>query len=143
MTVAGELIRLRQASLPALRARYRELTGEPLKASDQEAAWRAVARALQSLPPVVEQPRPAPAERPKRAAAKPKRPPPARRRITAGTVLTRIWRNREIRVRVLDVGFEFDGAQYRSLSAVASAITGAHWNGRLFFGLVRRGKPKR
>ena len=141
MTVAGDLIRLRQASLTALRARYLTLTGEPLKASDQEAAWRAVARAIQSMP-VVEQPRPSPAALPKRAAAKPKRPP-ARRRTTAGTVLTRIWRNREIRVRVLDVGFEWNGVQYRSLSAVARAITGAHWNGPLFFGLVRRGKAKR
>jgi hypothetical protein len=41
---------------------------------------------------------------------------------------------------VLDGGaFEYRGRRYRSLSAIAKAITGAHWNGRLFFGLR---KPK-
>jgi hypothetical protein len=28
--------------------------------------------------------------------------------------------------------------RYKSLSAIARAITGANWNGRLFFGLTRR-----
>jgi Protein of unknown function (DUF2924) len=30
-------------------------------------------------------------------------------------------------------GFEFKGTTYPSLSAVARLVTGAHWNGRLFF----------
>ena len=33
-------------------------------------------------------------------------------------------------------GFAHDGIVYRSLSAVAKAITGSHVNGFLFFGLV-------
>ena len=56
-----------------------------------------------------------------------------------GTVLTREYKGREVRVRVLEKGFEYEGQPYRSLSAVAKAITGSHWNGRLFFGL-RKGK---
>jgi hypothetical protein len=28
------------------------------------------------------------------------------------------------------------GQAYRSLSAVAKAVTGSHWNGHLFFGLT-------
>jgi hypothetical protein len=36
-------------------------------------------------------------------------------------------------VRVLPAGFEYDGQAYRSLSAVARAITGSHCNGFLFF----------
>jgi Protein of unknown function (DUF2924) len=36
-------------------------------------------------------------------------------------------------VRVLPTGFEYNGLAYRSLSAVARAITGAHCNGFLFF----------
>jgi hypothetical protein len=36
-------------------------------------------------------------------------------------------------VRVLPAGFEYNGLAYRSLSAVARAITGAHCNGFLFF----------
>jgi hypothetical protein len=37
--------------------------------------------------------------------------------------------------RVLARGFEYDGRVYASLSAVAKAITGTHWNGPRFFGL--------
>ncbi|MFO0856140.1 MAG: DUF2924 domain-containing protein [Phycisphaerales bacterium] len=52
-----------------------------------------------------------------------------------GTVLTRQYRGAEHRVTVLPEGFEYNGETYRSLSAVASAITGSHWSGKLFFGL--------
>ena len=56
-----------------------------------------------------------------------------------GTILTRPFKGREHRVTVLPNGFEHDGEVYRSLSAVAHAITGSHWNGFLFFGLTRKG----
>jgi len=36
-------------------------------------------------------------------------------------------------VTVLPNGFEYDGEIYQSLSAVAHAITGSHWNGYHFF----------
>ena len=52
-----------------------------------------------------------------------------------GTVLTRKYRGRLIEVTVLPKGFEWEGEVYRSLSAVAKAVTGSHWNGFLFFGL--------
>ena len=38
-------------------------------------------------------------------------------------------------VHVLPKGFEYEGEVYRTLSAVAKAVTGAHWNGYHFFGL--------
>ena len=52
-----------------------------------------------------------------------------------GALLTREYRGRTIRVRVLPKGFDYEGTVYRSLSAVAQAVTGAHWNGYLFFGI--------
>jgi hypothetical protein len=55
-----------------------------------------------------------------------------------GTVLTRRWRDQDIRVQVADGHFIWNGAPYRSLSAVAKAITGAAWSGALFFGLRQR-----
>jgi Protein of unknown function (DUF2924) len=55
---------------------------------------------------------------------------------TPGTVLTRKYRDRTIAVTVLEGGFDFEGKRYASLTAVAKAVTGAHWNGRAFFGLV-------
>lgn len=50
-----------------------------------------------------------------------------------GTTLTREYKGFKYRVAVLTNGFEYDGKIYRSLSAVAYAITGCHWNGFHFF----------
>lgn len=57
-----------------------------------------------------------------------------------GTLLKRKYKGRTVQVRVMPRGFEFDGEVYRSLSAVARKITGAHWNGYHFFGLRKHGK---
>ena len=56
-----------------------------------------------------------------------------------GSILTRRYRNRDIVVKVRPKGFEFEGEVYRSLSAVAKAVTGTHWNGYHFFNLRRNG----
>jgi len=42
-------------------------------------------------------------------------------------------------VRVLADGFEFEGAAYPSLCAVAKAIAGSHCNGFLFFRIAGKG----
>ena len=52
-----------------------------------------------------------------------------------GTTLTRLYKGQILQVQVLEQGFAFNGQVYRSLSAVAKAITGAHYNGYLFFRL--------
>jgi Protein of unknown function (DUF2924) len=58
-----------------------------------------------------------------------------------GTVLTRTWRGQQISVRVLEGGAcEWNGVRYRSLTAAARAISGAHWSGPLFFGLRKQAK---
>ena len=59
-----------------------------------------------------------------------------------GALLTRQYRGRTVSVRVLPKGFEHEGTIYRSLSAVAQAVTGSHWNGFLFFGLQPPKKQK-
>ena len=56
----------------------------------------------------------------------------------AGTVFRREWRGQTYEVKAVDGGYEFDGRKYRSLTAVAKAVTGQHWSGNLFFGLVKR-----
>jgi hypothetical protein len=60
-------------------------------------------------------------------------------RPIAGTRLVREYRGAEHIVTVLADGFEFEGRPYRSLSAIARAITGTRWNGWTFFGLHTRG----
>lgn len=61
-------------------------------------------------------------------AADPRNPMP-------GTRLVREWDGVEQNVTVLKDGFEWQGRKYRSLSAVAKAITGTSWSGYRFFGL--------
>jgi len=50
-----------------------------------------------------------------------------------GTVLTRWYKGQTLKVEVLRQGFEFERQVYKSLSAVAKAITGSHTSGFLFF----------
>ncbi len=55
-----------------------------------------------------------------------------------GTTLTRPYKGRLLEVKVLRDGFEHDGEIYKSLSAVAKAITGTHWNGYHFFNIEKK-----
>jgi len=52
-----------------------------------------------------------------------------------GTAIIRKYKGRTIQVVVLPDGFEYGGTRYKSLSAVAKAITGSHCNGYRFFKL--------
>src|SRR5256885_8661536 len=56
-------------------------------------------------------------------------------RPIAGTRLIREWQGVEHCVTVLADGYEYQGRPYKSLSAIARAITGTRWNGWIFFGL--------
>lgn len=60
---------------------------------------------------------------------------PAKDRPIAGTRLIRDYQGVEHCVTVRDDGYEYQGRPYRSLSAIARAITGTRWNGLVFFGL--------
>ena len=58
------------------------------------------------------------------------------RRLSPGTRLVRDWHGVGHTVIVLEEGFEYDGRTWRSLTAIAKAITGSHRNGPAFFGLT-------
>ncbi|WP_422028814.1 DUF2924 domain-containing protein [Roseovarius sp.] len=62
-----------------------------------------------------------------------------RERPINGTRLIREWQGVEHVVTVTTDGFEWQGRPYKSLSAIARAITGTRWNGWVFFGLRNRG----
>ena len=70
-----------------------------------------------------------------RTAIRPFSPSQDRRLPMPGAVLTREYKGERVSVTVLDKGFEYDGDVFRSLTAVAKAVTGSHWNGYHFFGL--------
>jgi hypothetical protein len=60
-------------------------------------------------------------------------------RPISGTRLIREWQGIEHCVTVRDTDFEYQGRPYKSLSAIARAITGTRWNGPVFFGVRRSG----
>jgi hypothetical protein len=60
------------------------------------------------------------------------------RNPVTGTRLIREWEGIEHTVTVLKDGFDWQGRKFKSLSAVARAITGTRWNGYRFFGLRER-----
>ena len=59
-----------------------------------------------------------------------------------GTLYIREWQGQRIEVTALESGFEWEGNVYRSLSAIATRVTGTKWNGKQFFGLVQKKKRK-
>jgi hypothetical protein len=67
---------------------------------------------------------------PKSSRAKLPRPNP-------GTRIVREWRGRLHEISVLSDGYQYEGRKYRSLSAIARAITGTRWSGPAFFGMKR------
>ena len=52
-----------------------------------------------------------------------------------GSLLVREWNGRTYQVEVTGSGYVMDGKSWRSLSAIAKHITGAHWSGPRFFGV--------
>jgi hypothetical protein len=152
---------LRSLNVVVLRRKYQELFGEESKTSNKQflfrrIAWRLQANAEGGL-----------SERARHRAAHiaddsdlrtraPKEFLPARVPVNVtwtvdrtqpqrdqrlpppGTLLTRRIDDRQIVVKVLEAGFEFETRRYGSLSAIAREVTGTRWNGLLFFGLAER-----
>jgi len=62
-------------------------------------------------------------------------PPAPTQKLVPGARLVRDWNGKTWVVDVTDAGFTMQGETYRSLTAIAKRITGAHWSGPRFFGL--------
>ncbi len=153
-TIAKELAALDRMTVGELHNRYAEVFGEQARSRHKQylvrrIAWRIQAnaegglseRALRRAAELVDiadvrvtPPRGAPTARHGRPAATP-RSPLDRRLPAIGAAITRKYRGQTIHVTVLADGFEYAGERYRSLTAVAKAITGSHVNGFRFFGL--------
>jgi len=161
LTVASAIEQLRTLNVIALRKKYQEVFGEPSSSSNKQFLFRRIAWRLQAntegglserarhravqiaddgdvrtRAPKGFLPEQVPAsvswsidrsQRPRDGRL----PPP-------GTLLTRRLDDRQIVVKVLEDGFEFESRRYRSLSAIAREVTGTRWNGLLFFGLSER-----
>ncbi len=156
VTAMDELQELR---IPALKKRYRELFGEESKSSNKQFLFRRIAWRLQAnaegdlserarrRATEIADDRDLRIRAPQKFVARPDsgsgsvdrtRPPKDYRLPGPGTLLTRRVGNRQVVVKVLNDGFEFESRRYRSLSAIAREVTGTRWNGLLFFGLAER-----
>ena len=56
--------------------------------------------------------------------------------LKPGARLVREWHDRTHTITVTEDGFEYAGSSYSSLTKIAKKITGAHWSGPRFFGLL-------
>ncbi len=160
LNVAKEVAAMERMTVDELRAKYADVFGEPTNGRNKRwlikrIAWRMQANAegdlserarrramelandadLRMTPPRERKPAPAVDEQTIAAAT----PVVAATNLMPGTALKREYKGQTIRVMVLADGFEYLGERYKSLSAVAKAVTGQHWNGRLFFGLRQNG----
>ncbi|WP_067521670.1 DUF2924 domain-containing protein [Endozoicomonas ascidiicola] len=61
------------------------------------------------------------------------KPPP-------GTVISKEYNGETHEVIVTPQGFEYRGEMYKSLTRIATMITGSSWSGPLFFGLKSKSK---
>lgn len=162
--IAREMRELKKMTVGQLRERYIEVFGEETRSHHKEYLWKRIIWRMQVLaegdiseaareraremvcdadlrttaPKEFWNEPPAPAE-PVHTVTGPLDIKSDQRLPIAGAELVRQYKGRDIVVTVLEDGFFYDGQRYRSLSAIAKAVTGTNWNGFDFFGLKRTG----
>ena len=158
-SVAAQVLALESLNVAQLRVRWKEIFGAETKqrhrrflikriawrlqedqlpklTPEQEARVATYQREYEAMPPEKWFPNAGQGRKSNRAE-KPRGRALSRRLPKPGSMLTRTFKGREVAVKILDKGFEFDGRVFRSLSGVAREITGTSWNGWLFFGLAK------
>lgn len=160
LNIAKEVSAMERMTVGQLRARYTEVFGERTNGRHKEwlikrIAWRMQANAegdlserarrramelandadLRVTPPRERKPAPDADQRTKTVATTVR----ANDNLLPGTALKREYKGHTVRVKVLANGFEWEGERYKSLTAVAKAVTGKHWNGYHFFNLRKNG----
>jgi len=159
LNVDKEVAAMERMTVDQLRAKYAEVFGEPTNGRHKEwlikrIAWRMQANTegdlserarrramelandadLRTMAPRHRKPAPGAEDRTKTVATKVR----ANTELLPGTIVKRDYKGQMIRVTVLAEGFEYLGERYKSLTSVAKAVTGKHWNGFHFFGLRKK-----
>ena len=149
-TLLEQIMGLKDGTLDELRAKYAEIFPKEAPSSNNKVfLWRKIAYRLQEIEygglsaeingritelvnkydPVNNK-----SLRPKPSGADKKNSPGRDMRLPIpGAVIRKEYKGKLIEVKVLEKSFEYEGKIYRTLSSVAKAVTGAHWNGYLFF----------
>jgi len=155
-TIEAEVAQLEKMSVNQLARRFEEVLGEECRSRHKRylirrIAWRLQANAEGGLTeraqqragelasdaeirvtPPREKKRKDDATPPHTIKMEPRRDP---RLPPPGNWIEREYKGQLLRVLVVADGFEYEGQRYRSLSAVAKAVTGSHINGFTFFRL--------
>lgn len=153
-TLLTQIMELKNKPLEELRAQYAELFKNEATSNNRGYLWRKLAYKLQEIEygglseetqgrinELIERYDPVNNKtlRPEGNTdenKKKKHPSSHDRRLPIpGTVITKEYKGKSLSIKVLLGGFEFNGKIYKSLTAVAKEVTGAHWNGYLFFNL--------
>jgi len=165
--IAAQVVALSHMSLPELRAKWKELTGQETTQRHKgylvkRCAWELQRQhfggelsteAKARLDELQEEFRTTPPTEWFKGARRNRAPAPSTAKRSravrdpaapkVGTILSRDYRGTKVVVTVRgDRDFEWRGEIYKSLSAVANAVTGSHVSGNAFFGLAKKGgKP--
>jgi len=159
LNIGTEVAAMKRMTVTELRGRYAEVFGEETRSRHKDylvkrIAWRLQANAEGDLSERARRraeelandadirmsaPRTPIKTAPERTRVAELRISPDKRVPMPGAVITREYKGRTVEVHVLPDGFEYEGAVYRTLSAVARAVTGTHWNGYHFFRLGKNG----
>ncbi len=156
-SIAAQVMSLQKMTVFELRVEWEKVFGEPTKQRHRVYLWKRLARELQKdqLPKLTaeeeaqvteyrKQIRKMPpdkwfpgkqrkSKRPTKCTRSNRTPPP-------GTVISREYKGRQISVKVLADGFEYQGKVFKSISKIASEVTGTSWNGFTFFRLDKENK---
>ena len=153
-SVIRQIHRLRQMTVGDLRLEWMKLYGESTRSRNRDYLWKRLAWRVQELAngglsddarkrindldvegfirartPNVAAPA---ADSERRPARDPRLPSP-------GSVITKQYKGRELRVVVRENGLELDGTMYPTATALAKSVTGSKSiNGWLFLGITKR-----
>jgi hypothetical protein len=153
-TKLSQIMELKEKSLGELQAKHKELFPDQLTPSNNKVyLWRKIAYRLQELEyggisnetqskikNLIQQydpinnkalrPNDVLKDQPKKSKmSRDKRLP------IPGTVIIKEYKGIKLEVKIFESGFEYHNKVYKSLTAIAKEVTGAHWNGYLFFNL--------
>ena len=148
-SITEEIMTLKDQSLETLKTRYSELfPGEPPPSNNKVFLWRKIAYRLQEIEygglpedttnrinELIERYDPINNKtmRPKKTTGHNVAKSRDVRLPIPGAVIRKEYKGQILEVKVLDNGFEFKETTYKTLSAIAQVVTGAHWNGYHFF----------
>ena len=149
-TKLTEIMELKEKSLEELKAKYEELfPGQKAPSNNKVFLWRKIAYRIQELEQgnisteaqskiqqLIQQLDPINNKSLRPDNVIEKQPKSRDKRLPIpGTVIIKEYKGVKLEVKVLESGFEYTNKAYKSLSAIAKEVTGAHWNGYLFFNL--------